>query len=252
LKNFSLFIPAGKVAAIVGTNGAGKTTLLKLLCRFFDPESGCIELDGIDIRSLKIKDLWRTITVLFQQPLNYHATVGQTVALGDLSKSPTSIEIEAAARSAGAHELIANLPQGYDTLLGKWFDGGVELSGGEWQRINTARAYVRQAPIMLLDEPTSFMDSWVEADWFERFRTLAQERTAIVITHRFTIAMRADIIYVMHDGEIVESGSHQELLTRDGLYSQSWKAQMHDGSDNASEAELSTASFDDALTLQEV
>jgi ATP-binding cassette, subfamily B, bacterial len=250
LKNFSLFIPAGKVVAIVGTNGAGKTTLLKLLCRFYDPQSGRIELDGIDLRKLSISELWRMITVLFQQPLNYHATAGQTVALGDISKSHGSTEIEAAARSAGAHELITRLPHGYDTLLGKWFDGGVELSGGEWQRINMARAYMRQAPIILLDEPTSFMDSWVEAEWFERFRTLTAERTAIVITHRFTIAMRADIIHVMHEGEIVESGTHHELLAQGGLYAQSWTRQMQSSSDRTNE--VSRPPYGDDPALQEI
>jgi ATP-binding cassette subfamily B protein len=240
LKNFTLSIPAGKIIAIVGANGAGKTTLFKLLCRFYDPEAGQIELDGIDIRQLSIQELWRQLTVLFQQPLNYHATVAQSIAMSDLGARPDAAEIEAAARNAGAHEFITRLPKGYDTLLGKWFEDGSELSGGEWQRVSMARAYLRQSPIILLDEPTSFLDSWSEVDWFQRFRSLAQGRTAIVITHRFTIAMRADLIHVMDSGEIVESGTHHELLARDGLYAQSWIAQMQASSnlvDNV-EAEL--------------
>src|SRR3989449_6314041 len=134
--------------------------------------------------------------------------------MGDLAAEPDLSRIEAAARDAGAHTVIAALPKGYDTLLGKWFAEGTELSAGEWQRVALARPYLRQSQIMILDEPTSFMDSWAEAEWFERFRALAQGRTSILITHRLTIAMRADIIHVMRRGEIVESGTHQELLTQ--------------------------------------
>src|SRR5205823_9784442 len=128
------------------------------------------------------------------------------------SADASRVEVETAGRAAGADEPVGRLPQGYDTLLGKWFAGGTELSVGEWQRIALARAFLRQAPILLLDEPTSAMDSWAEAAWLERFRSLAEGRTVIIITHRFTTAMRADVIHVMADGEIVESGSHHELL----------------------------------------
>jgi ATP-binding cassette subfamily B protein len=249
LKNFTLAIPAGKIVAIVGANGAGKSTLLKLLCRFYDPEAGRIEIDGVDIRQLSIKKLWQILTVLFQFPLCYHATAAQSIALGDLTGSSNSLDIEAAARNAGAHEIITRLPDGYDTLLGKRFANGTELSGGEWQRIAMARAYLRQSPIMLLDEPTSFMDSWVEADWFGSFRNLAKGRTAVIITHRFTIAMRADIIHVMDTGQIVESGSHQELLRRDGLYARSWKAQMQATASN--DSEFAESSYDYDLALQQ-
>jgi ATP-binding cassette subfamily B protein len=225
-KGFDLFIPPGRVVAIVGPNGAGKTTLFNLLCRFYDPQSGSIRLDGIDLRQMSVQQLWRIITVLFQSPLPYHATAGQNIALGDLESIPSLAEIERAARCAGAHQIIANLPQGYDTLLGKWFADGVELSGGEQQRVAMARAYLRNAQIVLLDEPTSFMDSWAEAEWFERLRELVEGRTAVMITHRFTIAMRADIILVLDEGQVVESGTHQELLSHNGLYARSWSAQM--------------------------
>lgn len=225
LQDFNLTIPAGQVVAIVGDNGAGKSTLIKLLCRFYDPQAGAIELDGIDIRNCAIAQLRRIITVLFQSPITYHATAAENIALGDITAELSAAEIETAARGAGAHDLIARLPRSYNTLLGKWFADGAELSGGEWQRVALARAFIRQAQIIVLDEPTSAMDSWAEADWLERFRTLANGRTAIVITHRFTLAMRADLIHVMRNGQIVESGSHEQLLAQGGLYAQSWTAQ---------------------------
>lgn len=230
LENFHLTVGAGKVTAIVGDNGAGKSTLIKLLCHFYEPEDGCIEIDGIDIRHLSIAELRRSLTVLFQFPINYHATAGQNIAQGDLQGEPSFGDIETAARGAGAHEVITRLPHGYDTLLGKWFADGVDLSGGELQRIALARAFLRKAQIIVLDEPTSAMDPWAEHDWLERFRTMAQGRTAIVITHRFTLAMRADIIHVMRAGQIVESGSHDELLIQGGFYAQSWKSQMQTSS----------------------
>ncbi len=226
LQDFNFTIPAGRTVAIVGPNGAGKTTLVKLLCRFYDPEAGSIELDGIDIRRLSLAELRKMITVLFQFPATYHDTAAQNIAFGDLVARPGRAQIEAAARKAGAHDTIARLPKGYDTLLGKWFADGAELSGGEWQRIALARAYLRRAEIIILDEPTSFMDSWSEAEWFDQFRALANGRTAIVITHRFTVARRADLICVMDNGRIVESGSHEALLAHGGLYAQSWAAQM--------------------------
>ena len=229
LDDLDLVIPAGETVAVVGPNGAGKSTLIKLLCRFYDPVAGCIELDGIDIRELSIDELRRRITVLFQFPVLYHATAGQNIALGDTTGNPTAAEIEEAAWAAGAQEVISKLPRGYDTLLGKWFSEGTELSGGEWQRIALARAFVRKAPIIALDEPTSQMDSWAEIDWLDRFQTLVQSRTALIITHRFTTAMRADMIHVMDSGRIVESGSHDQLMAQGGLYARSWNAQMRSG-----------------------
>jgi ATP-binding cassette, subfamily B, bacterial len=226
LHDFSLSIPAGQVVAIVGANGAGKSTLLKLLCRLYDPESGAIEIDGVDIREFAVEQLRGMITVLLQSPIAYQVTAGQNIAFGDLSARPQPAQVERVARAAGAHELIERLPRGYDTLLGKWFADGAEISGGEWQRLALARAFLRQAPIMVLDEPTSAIDSWSEADWFERFGALAQGRTAIIITHRFTIAMRADMIHVMDAGRIVESGNHDQLIALGGRYAQSWELQM--------------------------
>jgi ATP-binding cassette subfamily B protein len=226
LRDFDLVIPAGQIVAIVGSNGAGKSTLLKLLCRFYDAQSGTITLDGQDIRDFELKSYRRLLTVLLQSPVLYQTTASQNIVLGDLAANRDAHEIEAVARAAGIHDRVAQLPAAYGTQLGKWFASGVELSVGEWQKLALARAFFRKAPIILLDEPTSALDSWAEADWFERFRSLAQGRTAIIITHRFTIARRADMIHVMDAGRIVESGNHHELLAQHGFYAQSWAAQM--------------------------
>ena len=225
LRHFTLDIPAGRTTAIVGPNGAGKSTLIKLLCRLYDPEAGCVQWDGVDLRALSLAELRRRITVLFQFPLTYTATAAQNIAMGDLAALPTAAAIEAAARSAGAHEIIARLPEGYATPLGKAFGDGTDLSGGEWQRVALARAFLRQAPVIVLDEPTSFMDSWAEAEWLERLDDLTRGRTVLIITHRFTTAKRADVIHVMQDGQLVESGSHAALVARGGRYAQSWATQ---------------------------
>ncbi|RMF00575.1 MAG: ABC transporter ATP-binding protein [Chloroflexi bacterium] len=224
-ENFNFSVPAGKVVAVVGSNGVGKTTMLKLLCRFYDPESGSIQLDGVDLRDLSVEELRRMTTVMFQFPMLYSDTAGGNIALGDLDANPSQTQIEAAARRAGAHEFISRLPKGYNSLMTKTFSSGTELSGGERQRLALARAFLRQAQIMILDEPTSLMDSWSEIDWFDRFRELAQGRTAIIITHRFTIAKDADLIFVMDRGQVVEAGNHAELMALDGLYAESWRAQ---------------------------
>ncbi|MDJ0692954.1 ABC transporter ATP-binding protein [Mastigocoleus sp. MO_188.B34] len=230
LKNFDLTLPSGKVVAIVGDNGAGKSTLIKLLCRFYDPDTGSIDLDGINLRDFRVKDWRRLITVLFQSPIPYHTTASENIALGDISNTSYQTDIKAAAIASGIHNKIMSLPSGYNTMMGKLFPDGTDLSGGEWQRLALARAFFRRSEIMILDEPTSAMDPWSEQDWLERFRTLARGRTAVVITHRFTLAMQADIIHVMRSGQIVESGSHKELLKQNGFYATSWRSQMQTSS----------------------
>ena len=227
LTGFSLDIPAGQATAIVGHNGAGKSTLIKLLCRFYDPQAGAILLDGVDLRAFDPAELRSRITVLFQEPVRYHTTAAENIAMGDLASEPNRDRIQAAARAAGAALPIERLPQGYDSVLGKWF-GGAELSVGEWQRVALARAFLREASIIALDEPTSAMDSWAEADWLGRFRELTEGHTALMITHRFTTAMHADMIHVMQDGRITESGTHEQLVAAGGHYAQSWLLQMRE------------------------
>jgi ATP-binding cassette, subfamily B, bacterial len=225
LNNFNLEVPAGKIIAIVGPNGAGKSTLMKLLCRFYDPDEGAIEVDGVDLRELELDWLRQQITAQFQVSVHYAATAGENISYGDLLKEPAQNALNSAALSAQADETIARLPRAFDTQLGTWFIGGSELSIGEWRRISLARALYRMAPIVLLDEPTSAMDSWAEMNWMNRFRKAAEGRTAILITHRFPTAMHADRIHVMKEGKILESGNHEELIALGGLYAESWRSQ---------------------------
>jgi ATP-binding cassette subfamily B protein len=226
LENFTCSFPAGKTVALVGANGAGKTTLMKLLCRFYDPESGSIKIDGKNIKKFSVANLRRMITAIFQFSLVHVATAAENIAIGDVKTKKSHSELVTAAKQAGAHEFIEKLPNGYDTLLNKYFPNGVNISGGEQQRLSLARAYVRNSPIMILDEPTSLMDSWGVIDWFDRFRKLASRRVSIIITHSLTIAKNADLIYVMDSGKIIEAGSHSQLLSKNGRYSKAWHAQF--------------------------
>ncbi|QQS41999.1 MAG: ABC transporter ATP-binding protein [Acidobacteriota bacterium] len=226
LSDFDLELPANKVTALVGVNGAGKSTAVKLLLRFYDPDRGSVLIDGTDIRNFDPVELRRRASVLFQFPMQYHARAGESIALGAADIETDTERVLESSANAGAHEFISRLPEGYETLLGKWFVDGAELSGGEWQRLALARAFYRRAPIVLLDEPTSFMDSWSEADWFERLRSMTERKTGLLITHRFSIAKRADVIHVIDRGRIVESGSHSELVRSGGAYAASWDEQM--------------------------
>jgi ATP-binding cassette, subfamily B, bacterial len=222
LQGFNLTLKAGEIAALVGENGEGKTTLIKLMCRFYDPDKGRITVDGCDIRELRQVEWRKHITVLFQEPMRYHVPASDNIAHGDIAGEPTMADIEDAARAAGAYDLIKRLPDGFETVLGKWF-GGAELSAGEWQRVGLARAFLRRAQLIILDEPTSMLDIWSEAKWFSRFRTLAEGCTVLIISHRLTTTMQADVIHVMGNGRIIESGSHEELLNRQGRYSEAWE-----------------------------
>jgi len=227
LRNFNLAVKGGKITAIVGDNGAGKSTLIKLLCRYYDPDCGRLTIDGTDLRSFSADELRRRMTVLFQEPVYFHATAAENIIMGDLQAAADDLKVVAAASDAGADVPLSRLPGGYATMLGKWF-GGCELSVGEWQRVALARAFFRNAPIVILDEPTSAMDSWAENEWIARFRARMTGKTALIITHRFTTAMHADIIHVMQGGEVTESGTHQELVAAGGHYAASWQRQLQE------------------------
>jgi ATP-binding cassette, subfamily B, bacterial len=181
------------------------------------------------------------LSVLFQTPVSYDATARENISMGDVGAQPALTDIQIAARASGAHEVLSKLPEGYETRLGKCFPDGTELSAGEWQRVAMARAFLRKASIILLDEPTSFMDSWSELEWFDRLRSLARSRTCLMITHRFTIAMRADWIHVVRDGRVIESGSHDMLVRRDGFYAESWRDQIAAAGSGHDHAQAGTA-----------
>jgi ATP-binding cassette subfamily B protein len=227
LESFSLKVQAGSTVALLGQNGAGKSTLFKLFLRFYDPECGAVEIDGINIRDMAQTDLRSHIAVLFQVPLEFSSTVAENIAYGDLQAGRDQGRIIQALDSAGAHSIVDRLPEGTETMLGPWF-GGTELSLGEWQRIALSRAFLRDAEIILLDEPTSAMDSWAEAEWLAALKSHLANRTTIVITHRLSTARHADIIHVLDAGQITESGSHDQLLELGGSYATAWQFQIGD------------------------
>lgn len=225
LEDVSLIIRPGEVVALVGENGSGKTTLIKLLCRLYDPTAGTIAIDEVDLRQFETKALRREIAIIFQDYAHYHLTARENIWLGNTSLPPNHERVIAAARLSGADEVISALPHGYDTILGKWFQDGEELSIGEWQKVALARSFMRDAQIIVLDEPTSSMDAKAEYEVFQSFRQRVSGRTAILISHRFSTVRMADRIFVLKHGRIAEGGTHDELVRLGGTYAQLFEMQ---------------------------
>ena len=226
LDNVSFTVKAGETLAVVGRNGAGKTTLFKLICRLYDPSQGRILIDGVDLRDFDPAELRRQIGAMFQDYVDYQATAAENIGLGSLPDIANRDAVVSASKQAGSDELIAKLPAGYDTALGKWFDAGVNLSGGEWQKVALARAFMREdARILLLDEPTSALDAQAEFDLFERLQSLTHGRTAVYISHRFSTVRRADRIIFLEHGRLVEEGTHEELMRLNGRYAKLFRMQ---------------------------
>ncbi|MGH2369733.1 MAG: ABC transporter ATP-binding protein [Chloroflexota bacterium] len=225
LHEVSFTIQPGETLALVGPNGAGKTTLVKLLCRLYDPSDGQLLLDGYDLRDYDLADLRRNMTVVFQDYARYALTAGQNIGLADVERMNDRGTLAEAAKKAGADEVIATLPDGYATPLGRQFEGGQELSIGQWQKLALARAFFRDAPLQILDEPTSALDAQAEYDVYLRFQELRQGRTTFLISHRFSTVRMADRIVVLDGGRVMEMGSHDALTRRGGVYADLYETQ---------------------------
>ena len=220
IRNLSFELRAGEKLALVGENGAGKTTLVKLLARLYDPSEGRILLDGHDLREYDPAELRQEIGIIFQDFVRFQLPAGQNLAVGRIDQRHNQLRIETAAHQSLADSVIAKLPGGYDQMIGRRFSGGVDLSGGEWQKIALGRAYMRDAQLLILDEPTAALDARAEFEVFERFKDLTQGKTAVLISHRFSTVRMADRILVIENGQFVEIGAHAELLAKGGRYAE--------------------------------
>jgi len=225
LRGISLHLSPSERIALVGENGQGKTTIAKLLTRLYDPTEGQILLDGIDLREYDLEDLWKEVGVIFQDFMRYDMTAHENIAMGRIESANSRFQIRSAAMKSYAESLIRKLPKGYDQLLGCRFEGGIELSGGEWQKIALARAHLREAQLLILDEPTAALDARSEHEIFERFAELAEGKMTLLISHRFSTVRMADRILVLQDGRIAEQGSHDELVRNGGHYAEMFELQ---------------------------
>ena len=225
LKNVSFALYAGEAIALVGRNGAGKTTIVKLLTRLYDPDEGDIYIGGRNIKEYDLKELREEVGVIFQDYVTYHLNARENIGVGRVAEIDNLSLVDTAAQKSGAHAAIEKLPAGYETMLGKWFEDGTELSGGEWQKVALARAFMRDARILILDEPTSSLDALAAYDVFAKFRVLTKGKTAIFISHRFSTVRLADRILVLENGKIIETGPHQELIALNGRYAELFNLQ---------------------------
>jgi ATP-binding cassette subfamily B protein len=218
LHDVNLHVRPGEKIALVGPNGAGKTTLIKLLTRMYDPTEGQILLDGVDLRQFDPNALRQHFGVIFQDFVKYHLSAAENVAIGQIEALDDRPRIVQAAEKGGAHEMISAMPEGYETMLGRWFSKGRELSGGEWQKVALSRAFMRDCDVLVLDEPTAALDAENEFQVFQRFRQLTVDKMAVLISHRFSTVRMADRIFVIDKGRITEEGTHAELLALGGTY----------------------------------
>ena len=225
LENFSLKIRPGEKLALVGENGAGKTTLIKLLTRLYEPERGRVLLHGVDLRHYSSEELHRRVGAIFQDYVRYQRTLRENVGFGAVEKVGDLAAVESAARRSGADEVARGLSKGYETRLGRWFDDGHDLSGGQWQKVALGRAFMRDGEVLILDEPTSSLDAESEAAVFERLKALAAGKTALLVSHRFSTVRMADRILVMKDGRVLELGTHDELVALGGTYARLFELQ---------------------------
>jgi ATP-binding cassette subfamily B protein len=225
VRNISFMLQAGEKLALVGENGAGKTTLVKLLARMYDPSEGTIYLDGVDIKTFRIESYRKMIGVIFQDYVRFSFIASENVAIGQVDEAGNTEQIKTAAEKSLADPVIQKLPGGYNQMLGKRFAEGIDLSGGEWQKIALARAYMRDAQLVILDEPTAALDARAEFEVFKRFAELTKGKSAVIISHRFSTVRMADRILVLKNGEMLEIGTHEELLASNNLYAELFNLQ---------------------------
>jgi ATP-binding cassette subfamily B protein len=215
----------GERVALIGENGEGKTTIVKLLTRLYDPVEGQVLLDGVDLRSYDLKDLYREIGVIFQDFMRYEMTARENIAVGQIDEISNLSALRHSAQKSLADEVVGKLPGGYDQMLGRRFEGGVDLSGGEWQKIALARAYLRDAQVLVLDEPTAALDARSEYEVFQRFAELTAGKMALFISHRFSTVRMADRIVLLEKGRIIEDGDHEALTKIGGRYAEMFELQ---------------------------
>ena len=225
LKNFNLVIKSGEKVALVGENGAGKTTLIKLILRFHDVTSGAVLINGVNVKDIDLDHWHQYIGALFQDFIKYQFTFKENVYLGDLAKNNQEKFLKLAITKSGADQFLSTLPNGIDQVVGKMFEGGIDLSGGQWQKLALARAFFRDAPILMLDEPTSAIDAKAEYEIFQNVQSLQKDKTVVIISHRFSTVRHANRILVLSEGKIIEEGNHEKLMEHKGLYAELFEIQ---------------------------